>query len=153
SWKSGRSSPACNTPISPASWTAAPWMIDRISSWSISRGCRSTGTARIGSFPPASGSAYFPAVGPPVPSATQNLVLHRDLKPGNILIDDTGAPKLVDFGIAKVLNPQWSQPGRHTRTCHPLTPEYASPEQIRGDALPNTTSDVYALGVVLYELL
>jgi serine/threonine protein kinase len=85
--------------------------------------------------------------------AHQNLVLHRDLKPSNILVDSAGAPKLVDFGIAKVLNPQWSQSAQLTRTEHPLTPEYASPEQLRGDAPPNTTSDVYALGVVLYELL
>jgi tetratricopeptide (TPR) repeat protein len=85
--------------------------------------------------------------------AHQNLVLHRDLKPSNILVDRAGSPKLVDFGISKVLSPQWSQPAERSRTWHALTPEYASPEQLGGDALPNTTSDVYALGVVLYELL
>jgi serine/threonine-protein kinase len=86
--------------------------------------------------------------------AHKNLVLHRDLKPGNILVTSTGQVKLLDFGIAKLLNPALSgieQP--ITRADQRvLTPEYASPEQIRGDPL-STASDVYALGVVLYELI
>jgi WD40 repeat protein/Tfp pilus assembly protein PilF len=87
--------------------------------------------------------------------AHQNLVLHRDLKPGNILVADDGAPKLLDFGIAKLLNPQaWGRPDDTTRTGGLLlTPEYASPEQIHGGKVLTTSSDVYALGVVLYELL
>lgn len=86
--------------------------------------------------------------------AHQNLVLHRDLKPGNVLVTGTCQVKLLDFGIAKLLNPNLSgveQPV--TRTAFRLmTPAYASPEQMRGDVL-TTASDVYALGLLLYELL
>ncbi|HEY7160614.1 MAG TPA: serine/threonine-protein kinase, partial [Acidobacteriota bacterium] len=82
--------------------------------------------------------------------AHRNLVVHRDLKPTNILVNGDGVPKLLDFGIAKILQPEG---GRSTVTAiRPMTPEYASPEQVLG--LPVTTlSDVYSLGVVLYELL
>jgi eukaryotic-like serine/threonine-protein kinase len=86
--------------------------------------------------------------------AHQNLVVHRDLKPSNILVTKDGTPKLLDFGIAKLLHPDWSlDTNEATATMfRVMTPEYASPEQIRG--LPiKTTSDVYSLGVVLYELL
>ena len=82
--------------------------------------------------------------------AHQNLVVHRDLKPSNILVSDAGQVKLVDFGIAKALEPGSEGP-LHTLT-RVMTPHYASPEQIRGEA-PTTATDVYALGVVLYELL
>src|SRR5690606_9177816 len=86
--------------------------------------------------------------------AHQNLIIHRDLKPGNILVAADGTVKLLDFGIAKLLNPAlgpFDQPLTRTE-LRAMTPEYASPEQVRGDVL-RTTSDVYALGVVLYELL
>jgi tetratricopeptide (TPR) repeat protein len=82
--------------------------------------------------------------------AHENLVVHRDLKPGNILVGEDGEPKLLDFGIAKVLDPQ-SGPATQVST-RVLTPEYASPEQVRGDAI-TTAADIYSLGAVLYRLL
>jgi serine/threonine-protein kinase len=89
-----------------------------------------------------------------VQHAHQNLIVHRDIKPGNILVSPEGGVKLLDFGIAKLLNPAL---GHHdqplTRTeLRAMTPEYASPEQVRGETV-TTASDVYTLGVVLYELL
>ncbi len=84
--------------------------------------------------------------------AHQNLVVHRDLKPKNILVNADG-PKLLDFGIAKLLAPEGAPPETLTRQgAMPMTPMYASPEQTRG--MPVTTAtDVYSLGVILYELL
>ncbi len=83
--------------------------------------------------------------------AHQNLVVHRDLKPSNILVTAGGVPKLLDFGIAKVLTPQPAATQTLTRGWA-LTPYYASPEQVRGETI-STATDVYSLGVVLYELL
>ncbi len=85
--------------------------------------------------------------------AHQNLVVHRDLKPGNILITDDGAPKLLDFGIAKLIDPDDALRRDLTRGMEqPMTPRYASPEQVRRQPI-TTASDIYALGALLYRLL
>lgn len=97
--------------------------------------------------------ALFRRVCEAVHSAHQNLIVHRDLKPGNILVTPQGEPKLLDFGIAKILNPELASvtvvTGPEMRV---MTPEYASPEQASGEPI-TTSSDVYSLGVLLYELL
>jgi eukaryotic-like serine/threonine-protein kinase len=87
--------------------------------------------------------------------AHQNLIVHRDLKPSNILVTASGIPKLLDFGIAKLLDDR--QVARHAvamtqADIRVMTPDHASPEQVRGQAI-TTSSDVYVLGVLLYRLL
>jgi serine/threonine-protein kinase len=94
----------------------------------------------------------FRAVCSAIEYAHRNLIVHRDLKPGNILVTAEGVPKLLDFGIAKITNQAAAAGETATATGLAMTPEYASPEQARGEAV-TTASDVYSLGVVLYELL
>jgi tetratricopeptide (TPR) repeat protein/predicted Ser/Thr protein kinase len=93
----------------------------------------------------------FLAVCRGVSYAHQNLIIHRDIKPSNILVTTDGAPKLLDFGIAKLLDAEHADERTQTG-LRAFTPEYAAPEQVRGERV-TTTSDVYSLGVLLRDLL
>ncbi len=96
---------------------------------------------RLGLFLQVCGAVAF---------AHRNLVIHRDLKPANILVDTNGTVKLLDFGIAKLLDTAPSQAA--DATLAPFTPDYAAPEQLSGESI-TTATDVYALGVLLFEML
>ncbi len=95
--------------------------------------------------------ALFDCIAAAVQHAHQRLVIHRDIKPGNVLVRSDGQPKLLDFGVAKLSDVSTTSDPRQTST-RVWTPGYASPEQQRGDAI-TTATDVYALGVLLRELL
>lgn len=95
----------------------------------------------------------FMRVAMAVQHAHENLVVHRDIKPDNIMVTAEGNPKLLDFGIAKLVNPDLSGGSRVTQVGEGvLTPDYAAPEQFTGESI-GTRADVYSLGVLLYELL
>jgi serine/threonine-protein kinase len=87
-----------------------------------------------------------------VSAAHRALIVHRDLKPSNILIDEQGRPKLLDFGIAKLLDEADDGAVKTRAEWRVLTPDYAAPEQILGEPV-TTATDVYALGLILHELL
>src|SRR5215469_9071308 len=88
-----------------------------------------------------------------VSHAHRNLVVHRDLKPGNIFVTADGSPRLLDFGVAKLFSPESARDAAApTLAGFAFTPEYASPEQVRG-GIVTTAADIYSLGAILYELL
>ncbi len=98
---------------------------------------------RLGLFLTACEAVHF---------AHQNLVVHRDLKPSNILVDKSGVVKLLDFGIAKLLDTDEAATDLTLTNLRAFTPRYASPEQVSGERI-TTATDIYSLGIVLYELL
>ncbi|MEZ4455842.1 MAG: serine/threonine-protein kinase [Gemmatimonadales bacterium] len=125
-----------------------PWFVmEYVEGEPIDRWCARTGAG------PRERVALLRQVTAAVQYAHDRLVVHRDLKPGNILVTADGTVKLLDFGIAKLLDPTGDDEAPLTRTgVFPMTAGYASPEQRRGEPV-STASDIYSLGVVLYELL
>jgi serine/threonine protein kinase len=112
----------------------------------IDKFCNNTGltlTARLKLFVKVCDAVSF---------AHRNLIIHRDLKPSNILVNGKGEPKLLDFGISKLLGPKNSEGNTSITIFGAMTPEYESREQIKGETV-TTASDIYSLGVVLYKIL
>ena len=135
---------------------AGPWTVAcPTSSWSTSKDVRSSTIAANGTCPIRERLLLFAQICAAVQHAHQKLIVHRDIKPANILVTPAGIPKLLDFGIAKLLSPDEAGVAAETLTrvgTRMLTPDYASPEQIRGEPV-NVATDVFSLGAVLYELL
>ncbi len=128
--------------------TGTPYLVmELIKGWSITEYC----AGEVLSVPERLN--LFLMVCSAVQYAHQHLVIHRDIKPGNVLVTVEGVPKLLDFGIAKLLSSDDQGPQDSTNTFfRALTPRYASPEQIKGELI-TTATDVYSLGVMLYEML
>jgi len=122
-----------------------PYLVmDYVDGVAIDRHCRERGLdvrARLGLFCDVCAAVQF---------AHQRLVVHRDLKPSNILVDANGSVKLLDFGIARLIDA--GADAGESATVNAFTPEYASPEQVKGAPI-TTASDVYSLGVLLYRML
>ncbi len=115
-------------------------------------GARITTWCRDRALDVAARLLLFRQVGGAVSHAHRNLIVHRDLKPGNIMVAADGTVKLLDFGIAKVLEAGDAAENAASRTATVLTPDYAAPEQLTGGPI-TTATDVYALGLLLFELL
>ena len=124
------------------------FVMEKMEGQPIDRFCQATGLDLNGRL------RLFRTVCEAVQCAHRNLIVHCDIKPGNVLVTAEGVPKLLDFGIARLLRPPADDATRDgaTAALYLMTPEYASPEQVRGEPV-TTVSDVYSLGILLYQLL
>ena len=124
------------------------FVMEKMEGQPIDRFCQAVGLDLNGRL------RLFRTVCEAVQCAHRNLIVHCDIKPGNVLVTAEGVPKLLDFGIARLLRPPADDATRDgaTAALYLMTPEYASPEQVRGEPV-TTVSDVYSLGILLYQLL